>query len=572
MSVIETVKRVLRYSVKRIWRYSVKRVWGSSNQPKKESNFFEGWTLTNIMNKSKFGQFMDIITKILSPEEIKECKLPTVVVIGRESAGKSSLLENITKCDIFPRDQKTCTKCPVLVKLSKGSSKYSISYIDYETNKLHNQQINTRKEIYNIIFDCLKKIPIDKYSENVITIEITEPFLPEINFYDLPGIRAYPPELAKITTDITKKYLNDKNSIIICVESSTQTRLTASQSIALVSELKLTEKTILALTMIDKLDYDIIEDQLIKRITDSTDEFKDMKFLGCIGVINRNHKNEKSLYENEEHEKNWLKNIIFDNIPEYYKKHEKTINNNLGIKNLLDRIDNEYNNFIDKDWKPKTLKLFDSKINTLKIQYEDLGINPLNKNFNKENFNNIISNILFSIFNEQKYKYDEIPINTVKNDYKTINIILENLDDTIDNYLNIDNYDIINVFEKLYDELQIHDNIKYRLNRFKIIKSKLIKQLKDNFDDYAENNRENIIIYIRNEIYKVCVNNESEKNIHNILTKLINLLIFYPLLNNIAIIFNNDDYIESDEFLAKRKAVHTELLKTEESYKKIEKI
>ena len=44
-------------------------------------------------------------------------KLPTVIVVGGRSAGKSSLLENITKCPVFPRDPALCTKMPVKLQL-----------------------------------------------------------------------------------------------------------------------------------------------------------------------------------------------------------------------------------------------------------------------------------------------------------------------------------------------------------------------------------------------------------------------------------------------------------------------
>lgn len=44
-------------------------------------------------------------------------KLPTVIVVGGKSAGKSSLLENITKCPVFPRDPALCTKMPVKLQL-----------------------------------------------------------------------------------------------------------------------------------------------------------------------------------------------------------------------------------------------------------------------------------------------------------------------------------------------------------------------------------------------------------------------------------------------------------------------
>lgn len=65
--------------------------------------------------KSIYGTF----TKALDDANLKSLPLdlPSVVVIGNQSVGKSSLLENILKCSIFPADQRECTRVPMRLKL-----------------------------------------------------------------------------------------------------------------------------------------------------------------------------------------------------------------------------------------------------------------------------------------------------------------------------------------------------------------------------------------------------------------------------------------------------------------------
>ena len=46
-------------------------------------------------------------------------ELPRMVVVGERNAGKSSLLENITKRSVFPRDNSLCTKVPIRLKLKQ---------------------------------------------------------------------------------------------------------------------------------------------------------------------------------------------------------------------------------------------------------------------------------------------------------------------------------------------------------------------------------------------------------------------------------------------------------------------
>ena len=65
------------------------------------------------LNESSFGLFLKATRKI----DLAELKMPRIVVAGMVSAGKSSLLEIITKFPIFPRQATDCTKHPVVVKL-----------------------------------------------------------------------------------------------------------------------------------------------------------------------------------------------------------------------------------------------------------------------------------------------------------------------------------------------------------------------------------------------------------------------------------------------------------------------
>ena len=106
-------------------------MWSSNkatNQVK--STFFSGASIVEKLNNSFFGYF----TKIIKEYDIKtsnvnslmsELQLPKVIVIGAESSGKSSLLENITKCPIFPRNVNICTRLPIHFKLNTNPFRQS---------------------------------------------------------------------------------------------------------------------------------------------------------------------------------------------------------------------------------------------------------------------------------------------------------------------------------------------------------------------------------------------------------------------------------------------------------------
>jgi GTPase SAR1 family protein len=305
------------------------------------SDFYQGDNIFTQLNNSLFGQIKKIF-------EQNFLVLPKVIVIGTESSGKSSLLERITKCQFFPSDSKLCTKCPIKVKLQNGKPSYSIQ-LPNDTI----QQLENKKDIYLIVQKYMNSLSNDFISENEIIINITDIDVPDFEFYDLPGIRTYPHKIAKLSVNIYKKYLSDKNSIVLCVVPCTTTRLTSCQSIALITEAKMEHNTILALTMTDRLKLENIEELLINRIIYKTDELNGIKFANCLAVVNRTQYTNYSLDESDEMEKKWFDKNIYQCIPEEYEEFREQIIQRTTISNVLKNMDNLFNHFIHTDWIPR---------------------------------------------------------------------------------------------------------------------------------------------------------------------------------------------------------------------------
>ena len=100
----------------------------ADNAPRKRDSLLNGVVHDNdgIVHRlvnSSFGSFNKSLESIrfLIPEV--DLALPRVVVVGSRDAGKSSLLENITKCSIFPRDKGLCTKMPIRFHLHQVQTK-----------------------------------------------------------------------------------------------------------------------------------------------------------------------------------------------------------------------------------------------------------------------------------------------------------------------------------------------------------------------------------------------------------------------------------------------------------------
>ena len=85
------------------------------------TNFYEG---INISSNKYFIEFKNIYAKVFSGIKIEDTfEIPKICVVGAESVGKSSLLENITKTPIFPKDRDVCTKQPIHLIIKDGDRK-----------------------------------------------------------------------------------------------------------------------------------------------------------------------------------------------------------------------------------------------------------------------------------------------------------------------------------------------------------------------------------------------------------------------------------------------------------------
>lgn len=131
---------------------------------------FEGATLFSKMNSSAFGRFDTAIRGITSHLPQKPFALPKVVVIGGKNAGKSSLLENITKCPIFPRGAGLCTKRPIKLQLQqvRTAKEFSVCVL-YDGTCI---RLGSTDALLDVVDDIMK--PLKSVTDQEITVQICQ--------------------------------------------------------------------------------------------------------------------------------------------------------------------------------------------------------------------------------------------------------------------------------------------------------------------------------------------------------------------------------------------------------------
>jgi len=479
------------------------------------NNFFEK------MKNSKYTKFINKIKELNIP--IDEYKLPIIVNIGNESSGKSSLIRNILKCDIFPIDRNLCTKCPIKIELVNSNiEEYYISFkndaiklTDKEKTKLHVAAIMNK---------------IDDIVEDELYIKISNEYVINSTFYDLPGIIEYPADMRDKSKNIINKYINQPNTLIICVIPANTTRLTANQALGMVNDANKTKDCLIVLTMVDLLHNDDIE-LFIDRILMKNNEIKKLNIKKVIGVIS--HKN-KDINENVWFENNLLNTIENDN------NLINDIKKNITLENLLISVDEMFNDFISTNWKNDAINKTNQQI--LKLENE---LNELGKDITlKELFELIKPEIIIdTIFVPFKFTYNEInkadffnyyltfddDINCLTSDYNNYkDNVIKKLNENINNVFNNNNPYKYCRFEKLKKFLkkEYTNIIKNHYNHIDIWFKSYLDKFKYEYNGYYSSQKlfedyitHNFYLYIRSNLNNYMININDNDNINDLMTE-----------------------------------------------------
>jgi len=430
------------------------KMFSRKNVPKKNmQSFLTGFNITERFKTSVFGIFNKKV-KELKIEEIQEIQLPKIIVIGNESSGKSSLIENLTKCPLFPIDKKRCTKTPIKLELINCEIEhYEIIYKD-DVQKIQKHEILNR--ITNIMNGIVK------ISNDEIHVKVYHPEVVNNIFYDLPGIIEFPEEDRISSKALVTKYINEPDTLIMVVIPATCTRLTSNQALGMVIDAKKIENCILVLTMPDLINNeDDIDDLLVKRLLLTSDEIININIKKIITVINNNNIDENK----------WFNDNIFSKLNNGYKKEKKIINNNITINNLLLLIDNMYHDHICTNWKTTTIEKIKSRIITIENKIKELGDEHLTLDeimkyiYDKINWDCMITSI---------YEQMHFPKIIETTDYKKINIEYSKLITFGDINFNEIIYQAI---KKIINDIFLIDEDKYKLYRFKNLNLHLLKKI-----------------------------------------------------------------------------------------------
>ncbi|KAL1231417.1 Dynamin-1-like protein [Trichinella pseudospiralis] len=246
-------------------------------------------------------------------------QLPQIVVIGTQSAGKSSVIENIVGRDFLPRGCGIVTRRPLILQLIH-IPEAEIAEKEAETLEPVAKEWVKFLHTGDRIFDNFEEVREEIENETnrlsgtkkgihpePISMKIFSPNVVNLTLVDLPGMTKVPvddqpPDIERRIRKISLRYIENPNSIILAITPANQD-FSTSEALQLAREVDPDGKRTLA--VITKLD-------LMDHGTDATDLLLGKVIpvkLGIIGVVNRSQQdiiNKKSIKDSLQDEATFL--------------------------------------------------------------------------------------------------------------------------------------------------------------------------------------------------------------------------------------------------------------------------
>ncbi|KAF9220695.1 hypothetical protein BS17DRAFT_810582 [Gyrodon lividus] len=177
--------------------------------------------------------------------------LPSIVVIGGQSAGKSSLVEAVSGINV-PRDSGTCTRCPMVCSMSSTATTWSCTvslrftfdqsgqnlpkletkpfggaitersemeiWLRRAQAALLNPSVDQREFYRKTVSELKEMTPRNtlKFSKNAVVVSIKDPGATDVSFVDLPGlIQNDSLEVVDLVRGLVNSEIERPNTIIL---------------------------------------------------------------------------------------------------------------------------------------------------------------------------------------------------------------------------------------------------------------------------------------------------------------------------------------------------------------------
>ncbi|XP_061583827.1 interferon-induced GTP-binding protein Mx-like [Cololabis saira] len=323
----------------------------------------------NQQYEEKVRPCIDLIDSLRSLGVEKDLALPAIAVIGDQSSGKSSVLEALSGVAL-PRGSGIVTRCPLELKMKRrkeGQEWYGkISYQEHEEEI--DDPATVEKKIREAQ-DEMAGVGVG-ISDDLISLEIASPDVPDLTLIDLPGIarvavKGQPENIGDQIKRLIQKFITKQETISLVVVPS-------NVDIATTEALKMAqqvdpegERTLGILTKPDLVDKGT-EETVVEIVHNEVIQLnKGYMIVKCRGQKEITEK--VSLTEATEREKDFFKNHAFFHT--LYDEGHAT------VPNLAEKLTLELVHHIEKSL-PRLEEQIEEKLKQTQAELDRYGNGP----------------------------------------------------------------------------------------------------------------------------------------------------------------------------------------------------
>lgn len=310
----------------------------------------------------KVRPLMDKIDRVRSTLSggIDGIVFPTVVVVGDQSSGKSTLLEALSLIEL-PKGAGIVTRCPLVLRLRKSTESNVYHLHGENRTKLSADGVDIPKYIQN------ETIKLAGGKKNIVSdmieIEIESPSVRDLTVVDLPGISRnpiadQPKDIHSQSINLIRHYIQQEGTIILCV-------FPANVDVATVESFKLAKEVdpsgVRTIGVITKSDLSADSDLLCQQLLMEKQEVLHLK-LGFVAVRNRADNEIISLQDARKREVEFFETHLASSVVGWHC---------LGINALINRLSDLYADRVTEMY-PKIRLAIQNKLDAASEQLKKL--------------------------------------------------------------------------------------------------------------------------------------------------------------------------------------------------------
>ncbi|KAL6549977.1 Dynamin-related protein 4C [Orobanche minor] len=188
-------------------------------------------------------------------------QLPTIVVVGDQSSGKSSVLESLAGISL-PRGQGICTRVPLIMRLQNHHNSQPELFLEFDGRVIPTDEKNVADAIVMATDEIAGQGK--GISNHPVTLVVKKNGVPDLTMVDLPGItrvpvHGQPEDIYEQISKIIKEFITPEESIILNVLSAS-VDFTTCESIRMSQQVdKSGQRTLAVVTKADKAPEGLLE-------------------------------------------------------------------------------------------------------------------------------------------------------------------------------------------------------------------------------------------------------------------------------------------------------------------------